>query len=1553
MVSKNTFKMLKQLLPLTVLMLFAFQSFAQTPTPIRKDFNPDGPESVVCIPGSVNDAGTITIDPNTHVGSSNDVDGDPIYLCENDLISIDHDAGTQNLTGDPVSSTTPGVGYIFYTCPPSATFDGDLLAIENDPCVLTIGGQIVVFPGFDTSGDVDFINLGALQDFYNGGDPVQFWFAPITYDQLDLTTNPGIPTAVYEGTPTGPCVDVNHDELFSVIYLNEIETSNVQNTRDGSSCLGSFDLTGGLPEFDTNGLEEYDISITLASDPSIQGDIFGTVTSTANNDPVEFSVTTPGLYNVTISDGKGCPHSFQVDMSGCNAINVNIPDVTALPGEEICVPVTVEDFTDIASVQFSLAWDNSIIQLTDTNYIAPLDENFVFFGNFDPMTSNSLVVSILDPSLAPITLPDGASLFEICFTVVGPNGSSSPIEIVGSPTPIDVFDGSQPGPTGLGVAMGIIINNGSVTAITTANFNTTVDPTDISCGGLMDGSFDVTIGGIAGSTEPYSIAWTNSTTGATGTITGVNNGQMVSETGLAAGTYNLIITDSSTPPQSEVVDPFDIEDPGPLIVNISPMEPNCNGGTDGTLTANVSIGGVTVADLTGYTFNWSPGGATTQVLSNYIPGTVYTVDIVSPNNCMTSDQGAGTTPAPLDITFVKTDATCAGVDDGEITATPSGGVAGTSYNYNWSNGTNGATASTIDNLPPGTYTLTITDDNMCTYEEEIIVGSATVINAIGAETDVQCFGADNGSITMMPTVTGTSNGPFSYQWSNNIPASNTTATANGLSADFYSVTVSDPAGCIDTTSFTINEPTQIVIDSVVVTPETCLAGGSNGTATVFTQGGTVAGNYTYNWNCCPTATTDMATGIAAGTYTVIVLDDNLCSQAETFTINPPTPPSMVMFDSVSVSCPNSTNGELTANFTAGNGTNHNFVWSNGGMTQTITGLSPGDYTVTISDEFGCTVEETTSLWAPAPLSVTPIPTNPLCNGENTGVAAVQVTGSTGPYSYIWSANANNSTLQVVPTLAAGTYTVTVSDANNCEQVPIEVVLQDPEAITIVVNDITPVSCFGLVSPNCDGQATALASGGGSGSILYNYNWDSGEVEAGVVSSTAAMLCQGMNTVVVSDANNCSSTFTFEVPTPDPLTIDDAIYTPPLCNGDANGSIQVEGDGGQPSYQYLWDDMSTDATRSGIPAGTYTVTITDDNGCVFDTTLFLTEPEVLVASIDLDNTNNISCSGNSDGQITATYMGGNAIDFSDMSYIWSNGATTSQVTDLPPGTYTVTLSDQNGCTDIATYSINEPPAIIANIPQPEEPLCFGFQTFMTVESASGGNGGPFSFSVDGGPTQAIGTQIPVFAGTHTVTVFDTTGACGYEEEILINQPPEVIVDLGPDIEIQLGETAQLNAVLGGSVVPIDSIIWTPLDSLSCVGCLNPVVSPIDGTTYNVQIFNTDGCTGSDDIFVDVDKNRNVFIPNAFTPNGDGFNDFFQVFTGPGVTNVNSIIVFDRWGEVVYSAQNISPTPFPDSSNGWDGKMNGRIMNPGVFVYLIEVEFDDRVTLLFRGDVTLMH
>ncbi|HFC00799.1 MAG TPA: hypothetical protein ENJ53_08350, partial [Phaeodactylibacter sp.] len=335
--------MLKRLFPITLLMLVATLGFSQNPQPIKiasPSNSPNQPESVLaCVPGFGNEAGTISL--GAFVGSSNDVDFDTMYLCFNDQILIDHDAGTESFAGDPDMTSPAGIGYAFYDCPP--TVNGDLITIQSDPCVtdtpLPVGGAMAlpyIATSPDNSGDVLFENLGFLQTLFGGGSPVLKWFAPITYDQLNGAT------AVFEGNPAGPCVDVNTDVAFAVVYLNEITATNIQSTFGGSNCQGSFDIAGGLPEFDA--AESYNISITLNSDPSITGTVIsGTAT---NGENVKFKITTPGLYDVVVTDGKACPANFQIDMTGCTALEMIIPDLTATPGSQICLPVTVSNFNN-------------------------------------------------------------------------------------------------------------------------------------------------------------------------------------------------------------------------------------------------------------------------------------------------------------------------------------------------------------------------------------------------------------------------------------------------------------------------------------------------------------------------------------------------------------------------------------------------------------------------------------------------------------------------------------------------------------------------------------------------------------------------------------------------------------------------------------------------------------------------------------------------------------------------------------------------------------------------------------------------------------------------------------------------------------------------------------------------------------------------------------------------------------------------------------------------------------------------------------------------------
>jgi gliding motility-associated-like protein len=1551
MVSKNNnLKMLKRLFPITLLTFMATVVFAQNPQPagIATSNSSNQPEGILaCVPGAGNEAGTISLGASN--GSSNDIDFDTMYLCFNDQILIDHDAGTEDFSGDPITSSPSGIGYAVYDCPPSIAFNGELATIQTDPCVTNnpppTGGAVLPYIATppNTTGDILFNNDGGIQNYFNAGAPVLKWFTPITYDSLSVAG--GVGFANYEGLPSGPCVDVNEQEAFAVVYLNEITATNLQtsfppaNGEPISDCFGAFDIAGGLPEFDSN--ESYNISINLISNPTITGTLVSVVNGLA-----KFKITEPGLYNISITDGKACPANFNIDMAGCTALGTNIPDVTALPSSVVCVPFFAQDFTDIFSFQYSIHWDPTILSIASANFVNPDLNNLDL--NFNSVGIDALTASFFYFSGVSVTVPDGDPLFEICFNVLGPVGSMSPITIDGDPTIIDVYDGSN-------VYLGFVPTAGSVTVINQAIFDITITPNDVSCNGLSDGSIDFTINVPSNGTTPYNIEYSEvGNPPNNGSITGVNDGGMVSQPGLPAGTYALNITDSSVPPAVNL-DTIVIEEPPILGSSISVSQPIlCFGDTNGSFTADVIVGGVIVSNPgPEYTFLWTPENITTQTITSVNPALgTYAVTITDGNMCTAVASTTPSQPSELSVGIMVTDAACSGIDNGEIEATGMGGVIAGNYTYEWST-TPAQNTQIATNLGIGNYTVTITDDNMCTATASGIVSAATIIFANSVVQDVNCNGANDGAIFHAPSVIGTNNGGYTYQWSPNISM---ISSASPLAPGTYTTIITDALGCNIDTTITISEPAALAIDGIVnTTDETCAVGGADGTASVNVIGGTPFpnGTYTYTWTCCVGVDANSVNSIPSGAYVVTIEDTNGCEVFAPFTINPPSPPMIVSFDSISVDCPTDTNGELTVNATEGNTpiTAYSWTFPNGTNMngQTISNLGSGTYTVTVTAADGCEAIDSATLYAPQQLMlVQSLPTPPDCFGEDTGTAAVQMSGGSMPYAYQWSANAGNSTNAVVPNLFSGTYTVTVTDGNLCDQIIAELILEDPDSITIVFTDVMPASCFDQVV-DCDGTATASASGGGTTSNVYNYVWSSGEIEADVT-STAIQLCQGFATVIVSDGAGCFNSDSIEIFTPPQLGLDPALNEP-SCFGAADGSISVNGTGGLPIYTFEWGNGTTDITLANIPAGDYPVTVTDMNGCEFETMVPLGEPEVLVAL--LDTTGNITCNGDADGFIQVDFTGGNG---DPMTYTWTGGvSTTETASDLATGVYTITVSDVNGCSDEVSYNVTGPAPISASIPTPEPPICNGDQTILTVELPGPPSGAPFTFSVDGGPPQMIGTAISVFAGNHVVIVTDAS-ECTYTENIFISEPAPIIVDLGADIEIQLGESYTLNTIVSGANLgSIDSIIWTPaiFDSTSCSNCLEPVVSPLDDQVYSVEIFDTLGCNGSDDIFIEVDKNRNVFIPNVFTPNGDGFNDGFQVFSGPGVTQINSMIILDRWGELIFERNNLAPSAFLDAANSWDGRFRGRDMNPGVFVYLIEVTFDDGITLLYRGDVTLLH
>jgi hypothetical protein len=355
--------MIKKIIPISVLLFFGYNIFAQVPQSIAYSsaLAHNNNKDLAC-----NNAGTVKVSLGAGVQTN-----DPIYLCFGDSIFIDHQ-GDQVLSGDPVPGTKPGIGYAFYKNTP--TVDGPTLsAILGDPSVLNVPpavGGLWVATGKNPSGDMYFKNNGNLQLLFNAGKPVQIWFAPITLDDWA--------NKKFEGTPAGPCVNVNVNNAFPVVYLNKLYASDAT-TQDlgGGSFGGSFVIGGGWPEF--AGAQNYTISISLASNPSIKG----TVTSglAKHGSTVTYTVPQDGIYNITISDGKTCEFAFTTIFP---AISYSIGQKFGYQGETICVDVKVDNWTNVVAQTLYFFYDKNVLEFVSGNFSSTFNSSSIFFNLSKP-----------------------------------------------------------------------------------------------------------------------------------------------------------------------------------------------------------------------------------------------------------------------------------------------------------------------------------------------------------------------------------------------------------------------------------------------------------------------------------------------------------------------------------------------------------------------------------------------------------------------------------------------------------------------------------------------------------------------------------------------------------------------------------------------------------------------------------------------------------------------------------------------------------------------------------------------------------------------------------------------------------------------------------------------------------------------------------------------------------------------------------------------------------------------------------------------------------------
>jgi gliding motility-associated-like protein len=999
----------------------------------------------------------------------------------------------------------------------------------------------------------------------------------------------------------------------------------------------------------------------------------------------------------------------------------------------------------------------------------------------------------------------------------------------------------------------------------------------VGCFGASTGSITTTV---TGGNTPYTYNWGNGIT-------------TPDRTSIPAGPYALTVTDAKSCTGTLAVT---IAEPGEILIAETHTDVLCNGTNTGAI--DITVSGGTAA----YTYAWSDG-PTTEDRTGLADGT-YIVTVTDANGCTKSASIAIAAPPVLTASTSHTDVTCNGLSNGTITIT----VAGGKPPYSFLGNPVPAGTNTIGGLAPNTYAGNLADANGCLVPLSETIIEPAPFTAADTHTPASCFGASDGTITV--TLTG-GTAPFASVWSDGI----TTQNRTNLAAGTYSLTITDANGCTATTSATISQPTDIIITETHQNVD--CNGNSTGSIDATASGGT--GPYTYAWSSGP-ATEDL-TGLAASTYILTVTDSKNCTKTLSVAITEPTLLTATT-SHTNVTCNGLSNGTITITV-AGGTAPYSFLGNPvPAGTNTLPGLAPNTYAGNLTDANGCIVAISETITEPAVLSTSETHTNVSCFGALDGAITTAPAGGTTPYSFAWSDG--SVTTQNRTNIAAGNYTQTVTDANSCTAT-VSATISQPAAVPLQVT-ATDATCFGG-----NGSVTANPTDG-IAPFTYAYS------NSSITTQTAA-LPAGSYTATTTASNGCQQTATFTINQPAEIILQKT-HTDLSCYNIPTGTVTITATGGTGTYTYAWSpNVSSTNTANALSAGTYSIVVTDQNGCTKPVSVTVNEPAAFsIAATPTD----ASCFGLTDGSIATTPAGGTpAYSYAASDGVSSYNSASGSFTQLAAGNYTITATDNNSCTATTATTVGEPAELSATALSTDA-LCYK-STNGTITITPVGGSPAFSYQLNSGTTNSSGLFTGLGAGNYTVTVTDSKG-CTDAATATITEPDSVVVTVDPDpVVTPLGNPLQLNITTNKSGILTYS--WSPVTALSCSDCSDPEFKGTNTTPYSVTVTTGDGCTGVLEFTATVISDYSVFIPNSFSPNNDGRNDFWQGFGNNKAVKQFEVQVFDRWGALVYQSN--------DVNFSWDGFTNGKLIDPGVYVYVAKyVWVDNHSNNDYHGTLTII-
>lgn len=1383
-----------------------------------------------------------------------------------------------------------------------------LVVLDGNGCATTII-QDINEPACNLNFDTTVTVIAQPLCFQQSGSIS--WMANGGGISLSTTITDNVTGTVYYSLSTSPNQIYSHslfDGSYSLQVTDEYGCTDILNfiisspnpltanvVTDSVSCFGGNDgsmliqAIGGTPPYYPN---------------------YGT--SPITGTPINQNQLTQGTYTVSLTDDNGCtsfPSSFSVQIFEPAQLSVSYTTspVTCYGGVDGEISLTVNGGTGPYTYNWTPPSGSPAIPSTPIVSGLTANTYFVDVNDVNGCSTN--------PNITTINVPGPQNNLNININVSdaqcfgASNGSAQAFPTGGTaPYSYEWSDGQTSQ-----LASGL--SSGSYTCIVTdANgcinsalaivgepnaIDINLSTVDVSCNGLNDGYAVVNPTG--GSGTGFSVLWSivnpNSFPPTGYTSLSVSN--------ISVGQYFVTVTDFSLP-GCDVVEDVIITQP-----NILQITPNleqivsCYQGSDGSLSVDV-IGGNSP-----YSYTWSSlsnnSVATTSLASN-LSSQMYYIDVVDSNGCSISDSiflGSNSQLIP-NLTFDNV--SCYGGSDGIAYANPTGGTG--PYSYIWS--PTGSTFSSTSGLNANTtYSVQITDDNSCppvnayfTVPQPDSIFISVVIDS------VSCFMGSDGMISIDSISGGV--GPYTYLWSNG----QATDTTSNLTAGNYSLIVTDALGCVDSSySYTVNEPTQVVADITVNTnfngSNISCFGASDGELTASAFGGT--GTYSYLW--LTGQTTSNITGLTAGIYSVTVSDMYGCSGDAQITLeNPDTIHfnySISNYNGNNISCYNENDGSVDVHINGGSGINFSSViWTdiNGNLLNpsnivndtTLIDLYAGTYFISVSDFNGCTSSSSITLTEPNPISLSFSIDSVTCFGGNDGAAIVNVSGGTSPYSISWSTGSVNDSIFGLDGIS--NYLVQVSDTNSCPFVVGTISIPQPNQIQ-TTEIITLPTCYG----QNNGQIIIDSIWGGTGP--YTYLWNDSLASTGTILPN---LNSGEYICTITDALLCSEDILFLVDTVFTVVASASILsnyngTDVQCYGDTNAIIVGSATGGTPPYTFNWTSGHTTDTVYNVGAtypsiyGSYTVVVTDSNGCYDHSTAQVHNPDSISATILASNYNGyaISCDGLNDGSAAAVISGGNGIDYNTL--LWNTGDTSIALDSLTIGTYSYTVEDNNGCSADAQITLSSSPLMQLSLSS-DSLSCFGDSNATAYIDILTNGISPFSYLWNNGQVTADATNL--ISGMYSLTITDDNN-CSVSSLVDVFQPDSLISNLsitssynGYDVSCFGSLDASINVATSGGVSPylysLDSIYFSNTSNYNNLGegVFNLITRDNNNCVINshITINSPDELLANFNIIADPTCNGiNDGILTSLTSGGTGIYSYDWSNNGSTTNIINSLSV----------------------------------------------------------------